>query len=219
MNRLLVFLLILFAASCIHAEVQYIDDTLLAPIRSGKGNEYRIVHKGLKSGTPVEVLENDADSGYSLVRTQQGLEGWLPTRFLTPQPIARDRLEKLAGEFDQLKARLGELQGENSRLSEENRKLSTALQQSRVSLDGTQAELVNIKRVSENALQLDATNRDLRESNERLKNEVEVLTSENLRLKDKNQQDTMLLGAGLVFLGVLIAVIVPMFKRNKRDTW
>lgn len=75
------------------AETQYIDDTLFAPLRSGKSNEYRIIHRGLKSGTAVEVLETDDESGYTLVRTPGGMEGWLLTQYLSKEPVAKVKLE------------------------------------------------------------------------------------------------------------------------------
>lgn len=122
-------------------------------------------------------------------------------------------------ETSQLRTQLQQVKAENSELKTQNQSLSNDLNGKVTNLSSTQEELAHIKRVSENALQLDSKNRELRETNENLKNEVEVLTSENLRLKDRNDQDTMLLGAGLVFAGVLIAVIVPMFKREKKSSW
>lgn len=214
-----IFLLVLFGPSLALAETQYIDDTLFAPLRSGQGLEYRIVHKGLRSGTPVEILETDETSGYTRVRTNSGLEGWLPTRYLTSEPVAKDKLDKLIKEHQALQSRFQALSTESRSTSSEKETLAAELEKTRAALNQTQEELISIRKVSQNALQLDVTNKELRESNERLKSEVEVLTSENLRLKDKNEQDTMLLSAGLVLLGIIIALVVPMFKREKRGGW
>ncbi len=201
------------------AQTRYIDDTLFAPLRSGQGLEYRIVHKGLRSGTKVEVLEQDSASGYSQIRTESGLEGWLPTRYLIDEPIARDKLNKLSAEHSSLLERFNTLKAENDQLKTLSDRLQGELQQTKGSLDSTQDELTDIRRISQNALQLDTTNRELRETNEQLKSEVDVLTSENLRLKDKNEQDTMLLSAGLVLLGVIIALVIPMFKKDRSNSW
>jgi SH3 domain protein len=217
--RIPFYICILMTTTLARAEIQYIDDTLYAPVRSGQSTEYRIIHKGLKSGTPVEVLQSDVASGYSLIKTQGGLEGWILTQYLSPEPIARVKLEQLAAEQGRLGKQIQELRSENNVLKSKNQQLTAELENKLGSLSSTQEELANIRRVSEDALQLDSKNRELRESNEKLKNEVEVLTSENLRLKDRNEQDTMLLSAGLVLAGVLIAVIVPMFKREKKSSW
>ena len=60
----------------------------------------------------------------------------------------------------------------------------------------------------------------LREENQKLRNDLEVLTAENERLEASKESDFMLLGAGLVFGGVLLALIIPMLKpTRKTDNW
>nr|WP_253938598.1 TIGR04211 family SH3 domain-containing protein [Hahella sp. HN01] len=201
------------------ADTKYIDDTMYAPLRSGQGLEFRIVHKGVKSGTPVEHLQTNAESGYSLIRTPEGIEGWLPTRFLINEPVARDKLNRMTQQYTALQQKFNDLQNEYSQIKGENSNLGGAREQLEKSNKELQLELSNIKRISENAIALDTRNRELRESNEKLKNEVELLSAENLRLKDSDERDKMLLGGGLVLLGVIIALIVPMFKREKKAGW
>ncbi|WP_371747963.1 TIGR04211 family SH3 domain-containing protein [Hahella aquimaris] len=192
---------------------------MYAPLRSGQGLEFRIVHKGVKSGTPVEHLQTNAESGYSLIRTPEGIEGWLPTRFLINEPVARDKLNRMTQQYTALQQKFNDLQNEYNQIKGENSNLGGAREQLEKSNKELQLELSNIKRISENAIALDTRNRELRESNEKLKNEVELLSAENLRLKDSDERDKMLLGGGLVLLGVIIALIVPMFKREKKAGW
>ncbi|WLQ15266.1 TIGR04211 family SH3 domain-containing protein [Hahella aquimaris] len=209
----------LLISSFAFAETKYIDDTMYAPLRSGQGLEFRIVHKGVKSGTPVEHLQTNAESGYSLIRTPEGIEGWLPTRFLINEPVARDKLNRMTQQYTALQQKFNDLQNEYNQIKGENSNLGGAREQLEKSNKELQLELSNIKRISENAIALDTRNRELRESNEKLKNEVELLSAENLRLKDSDERDKMLLGGGLVLLGVIIALIVPMFKREKKAGW
>ncbi|AZZ91528.1 TIGR04211 family SH3 domain-containing protein [Hahella sp. KA22] len=209
----------LLISSFAFADTKYIDDTMYAPLRSGQGLEFRIVHKGVKSGTPVEHLQTNAESGYSLIRTPEGIEGWLPTRFLINEPVARDKLNRMTQQYTALQQKFNDLQNEYNQIKGENSNLGGAREQLEKSNKELQLELSNIKRISENAIALDTRNRELRESNEKLKNEVELLSAENLRLKDSDERDKMLLGGGLVLLGVIIALIVPMFKREKKAGW
>src|SRR5690606_34552384 len=88
----------------------------------GQSTQHRIVSM-LPSGTPVEVLEEDADSGWSRVRTSQGAEGWILTRFLDRQASARDRLARAERELAtqretvaELRQSLNTLSGEKSAL-------------------------------------------------------------------------------------------------------
>ncbi|WP_020408427.1 TIGR04211 family SH3 domain-containing protein [Hahella ganghwensis] len=226
MNKVLRFtinILLLATASALslnsQAETRYIDDTLYAPLRSGEGLEFRVVHKGVKSGTPVELLGTNPGSGYSKVRTPDGIEGYIPTRFLINEPVAADKLARLAKEHEALKAKFAEISQSNNEISQTSGQVQADNERLRAENLRFQEELSNIKRISENAITLDRRNRELRETNEQLKNEVEVLTADNIRLKENNERDKMLLGAGLVLLGACIALVAPMFKRDKRNSW
>jgi len=202
------------------SETMYIDDNLWVPLRSGAGTSYRIIHKGIKSGTELEILETSKDTGYSQVQTPDGMTGYLPTRYLTAQPIARTRLIKanqrtatLEKENTTLNSRLAKLLKEHNTLSEKHGQ--TAEQ-----LDKNNQELANIKSISADALNLDRRNRELRENNEQLRNEMELLQTENRRLKEKTDSNMMLIGGGLVTLGVIITLLVPMLKPSKKgDSW
>jgi SH3 domain protein len=71
----------------------YIRDMLYVPMRSGQGTQYRIVHKGLVSGTPLAVLELSEDNTYTKVRTPKGTEGWVQSQYLSKEPSARNQLK------------------------------------------------------------------------------------------------------------------------------
>lgn len=212
-------LLALFLAFSVSAETRYVDDTLYAPLRSGEGLGFRIVHKGVKSGTPLELLTSNSQTGYSRVRTPEGIEGWLPSRFLVKEPIARTRLEQLTEEHEAIQKSFREISAQNQELLVSNTNLTSRNSELADSNQDLQAELADIKRISSNAVNLDRRNSELREVNEQLKNELEVLTSENIRLTENNDRDKMLLGGALVLSGILVAVIIPMFKKDKRDSW
>ena len=69
---------------------RYVSDELEITMRNGQGLDFGI-RKMLKSGTELAVLENDP-SGYSKVRTNDGVEGWVLSRYLVNNPSARDQL-------------------------------------------------------------------------------------------------------------------------------
>ncbi|PVY75422.1 SH3 domain protein [Tamilnaduibacter salinus] len=203
----------------VSAETMYIDDMLKAPLRAGEGLQYRIVHKGLPSGTQVNLLET-SDSGYSRVRTGDGQEGWLPTRYLSRQPIAEDRLKRVSSQLEETRSSLSSVREQLSTVTEERDQLANTRDQLENRVSELSAELKRIRSVSENALSLERQNQTLRESNQQLKKEVEVLTAENERLQSKKESDFMMLGALLVGAGVLIAVVVPWLKpARKTDNW
>ncbi|KZY34255.1 MULTISPECIES: TIGR04211 family SH3 domain-containing protein [unclassified Oleiphilus] len=211
--------LLALAISSASAETMYIDDTLLVPLRSGEGVGFRIVHKGLKSGTKLEIIEK-LSSGYAHVKTPSGIEGYLPSRYLTAQPIAKVKLAQANQELAKLKANYEETQTQLANLKKKHQSLSKEHTQTTSELNANSKELKNIKSISANALNLDKRNRELRESNEQLRNELELIQTENLRLKDKSDSNMMLIGGGLVTLGVILTLLIPIIKPSKKnDSW
>jgi SH3 domain protein len=73
-------------------DVNYISDVVNVPLRSGPTNAYRIIHRGLPSGTQLTVLGTDEEAGFTKVRTVDGTEGWVTSQYLTGEPIARVKL-------------------------------------------------------------------------------------------------------------------------------
>lgn len=71
-------------------EPRYVSDILYVPLRSGSSSKNRIVHKGLKSGTPITLLEEV--EGWAKVKTRRNLEGWIQSRYLLKSPTAGIKL-------------------------------------------------------------------------------------------------------------------------------
>lgn len=219
LRSLLCSLLLFSAVAPAFAQTVYVDDTLYAPIRSGEGTQFRILHSGVRSGTPLELIER-SDSGYSRVRTPDGVEGWMVTRYLTETPIARERLETANRQLAEAKETVSTLQSELESVTEER----DALRDSESNLESRSGrlseELREIKEVAADSLNLNRRNEELRDENQKLRNELEVLTAEKERLEANTDSDFMLLSAGLVLLGVILALIVPALKpTRKNDNW
>jgi SH3 domain protein len=220
MKQLIILTLLLLSANSLWANSMYVDDTLLVPLRAGEGTGFRIVHKGLPSGTKLDIIEQNTASGYSFVRTAGGLEGYLPTRYLSAEPIARLKLARAEKELGsikseniELKDKLNDIQTQFSALEKDHKSTSS-------NLSSNSEELDRIKAISADALNIDRRNLELRESNEQLRNELELVQVENIRLKDKSESNMMLMGAALVLLGVVLALLVPMLKPGKKnDSW
>ena len=90
-------------------ETQYISDMVLVPVRSGPGTDYRIVNRGLPSGTALLVYDLSDDGEWTEIETRGGTRGWIPTQYLQKEPPAgllindlRLELEQGRGERDRL---------------------------------------------------------------------------------------------------------------------
>lgn len=212
-------LLLAVTASSALAETVYVDDTLYAPIRSGEGTQYRILHSGVRSGTPLELIER-SESGYSRVRTPDGIEGWMITRYLTETPIARERLESTNRQLTQSRETVSSLRSELATVTEERDTLLNSEGNLEARAGRLSQELQEIKTVAADALNLNQRNEELRNENQKIRNELEVLAAEKERLEANTDSDFMLIGAGLVLLGIILALIVPALKpTRKTDNW
>ena len=217
--RLILTLLFLVSSiSVAQARTVWVDDQIYLPLRSGAGTQYRIVQNAMPSGTPLEVLEVDND--YTRVRTSRGNEGWVANQYLSDEPIAADLLEGVREELQRTRRKLNELQAELTEVTNERDNLRNEESNLSSRTEELQTELDRIKSVAADSLNLERRNRELVEENQKLSDDLEVLTAENHRLEANKESDFMLLGAGLVFGGVLLALIIPMLKpTRKTDNW
>lgn len=218
MRKLLLLVLLLVASQAYAQTTQYVSDMLEVPLRTGSSLGHRIVRM-LPSGTAVEVIRTDKDTGYSLVKTPNGTQGWILTRYLMDEPSARERLaeaqqalEPLTTENADLKARIDtltaektELESSYEQLSEENRRLSQ--------------ELTQIRRTAANAVAIDEQNKTLQERVVALEQALQIAQQENQSLSDRSDKRWFLLGAGVLLLGIILGLIVPRLRWQKRNRW
>lgn len=212
-------LLIVSSVAVAQARTVYVDDQLYLPVRSGPGTQFRIIENAVPSGTALEVLEG-ADDTFTRVRTPKGNEGWVSTQYLSDTPIARDLLQRATRNLESARNELSETREQLQQVTAERDQLRSSETSLSSRTDELQQELRRIKEVSADALNLQQRNGELREENQKLRNDLEVLTAENERLETSKESDFMLLGAGLVLGGVLLALIIPMLKpTRKTDNW
>jgi SH3 domain protein len=220
-TRILFFLLVSgsFFSTSLHAESQgYVADVFYVPLHSGASTKHRIVHRGLKTGTSLTILQTDDKAGFTQVRTQSGIEGWIQKQFISNTPIARTLLKQAQQQRSELQSQLSSISATNESVStahDEAQKRLKSLSRQNQSLTG---ELASIKKISSNAINLDINNRDLLQKSEMLKVEIAELQAENARLSDKSNKDWFVRGALAVAIGALLAVILPRFKPKIRSS-
>ena len=219
--RVLMLLLLLPGAGVFAQETQYISDMVLVPVRSGAGANYRIVNRGLPSGTALLVVGQSEDGEWAEIETRGGTRGWIPTQYLQKDPPAgllindlRLELEQVRGERDRVVSQLNQSSSEASEADETIIELQSTL-------DSTQAELTEVKRVSAAALDLDLLNQQLVAELESERSDADLLRLENVRLRERIANNQILDGALAVLLGVILAVVAPRLwpRRKRQDGW
>ena len=219
--RGLVLLLSMPIAGAFAQETQYISDMVLVPVRSGAGANYRIVNRGLPSGTALLVFSQSDDGEWAEIETRGGTRGWIPTQYLQKDPPAgllindlRLELEQVRGERDRVVSQLNQSSTEATEADETIIELQSTL-------DSTQAELTEVKRVSAAALDLDLLNQQLVAELESERSDADLLRLENVRLRERIANNQILDGALAVLLGVILAIVAPRLwpKKKRQDGW
>lgn len=200
------------------AATHYVSDSLEITMRSGKSTSHGIIRM-LRSGTPLDVLETDNDSGYSRVRTRDGKTGWVLSRFLMKGQAARDKLAAA-------EKRLAEIEIENNKMAAamETMKVKvSSIEKDRTNLDGVNRkvsqELAEIKRTASSALAIDSENKELKSRVVALERKLQTLHQENEGLKDRTDRDWFMVGAGVVLLGIIVGLIIPRIRWRKKSSW
>ena len=199
------------------AETNYVSDQLEVTLRSGKSTSHSIIRM-LRSGTPVEVLEEDKDSGYSMVRAL-GKEGCVLSRYLMKGPVPRDQLADA-------EKKLAELELENRKMTTAMQALNEekgAIEKKNSTMDAdyrkVSQELAEIKRTASSALAIDSENKDLKSRLVALERNLQTLQQENENLKDRTARDWFMVGAGVVLIGILVGLIIPRIRWRKKSSW
>ncbi len=210
---------LLLCSQAYSEETVYISDLLYVPLRSGQGSQYRIVHKGLVSGTPLMVIERSEGNNYTRVKTPKGIEGWIQSQYLSKEPSARNQLKMAKVSITKLKSDNNTLSKQLSSLHSKDKSTTKQLNSKLSQNDKLEKELLQIKEVSANAIRLNTDNQRLLNENQVLKNEVDVLSADNKRLNDDIDSESFLNGAFAVLIGVMITLIVPRLWPKKSTEW
>jgi len=199
------------------AATMYISDELTVPVRSGPSGGHRIVHRGLTSGTRMEVFEVDEESGFSRIRTVGGTEGWIRTQYLVAEPIARLKLAAAQESLRRARAELSAEQKKVQELTQTTRQQSSANTSSQQQIERLQEELAELKRISADAIETHNNNLKLEENNARLQDELDDLAESHARLQDDAENQMLMIGGALIFLGLLAGVAIK--ARPQRSAW
>lgn len=216
------FLLVLtFWADSTVAETSYVSDKQLIPLRSGPGSNYRITHRGIPSGTKLEISRTSENGEYAEITTVKGTQGWIRTQYLMTELPAQNKVDAAQQKALTLTEQNRTIKAETKTLKQERTELLAQVKNTSGSLDGTTEELAKLKKISGNAEQLDIDNRRLMVASEELRSEVETLEAENQRLQDNLKSKAFMDGAIAVLLGVIIALVVPRIwpTRRKNSSW
>lgn len=187
----------------------FVTDQLQVELRSGQGTRYP-VKKLLASGTPLTILDRNPASGYSRVKVESGEEGWVLTKYLSTEPAARGRLEAAEAERRKLEQELVALRGGKEVPDPETQ---------RAEIDRLNTELIAIRQASTNAVQILEERDRLHQRVIGLERDLETLRREKHALDGDYRQNWFLIGAGVLFGGIVLGLLLPKLGWRKKSSW
>ncbi len=181
-------------------EKRYVSDELSTWVRSGPGDQFRLLGK-LNAGEQVQLLQTNDATKYGQVRDAEGRTVWIPLSQLSENPSLRTRVPQLEQQVKDLTAKLANIDNSwNQRTAEMQNKVASS----------------------------DSVINGLKEQNQKIKNELIVaqkkVSAANVQLDDKQRTIIMqwfMYGGGVLGVGLLLGLLLPHMvpRRKKNDRW
>lgn len=200
------------------AETRYVQDQLEITLRTGESTRNSIIRM-LTSGARVELLETNPDSGYSRVKTQEGTEGWVLTRFLMSEPSARQQLAAVKVQAATLREEQGRLETELSGVRAENDNLRSQLGDMENRYRQASRELSEIRAAASDVLAVNENNKALSQQITDVQQELDAMQADSAALRRDNTRRWFMTGAGVAFGGLLLGLLIPRLRGRRNSSW
>ncbi|MFO0688393.1 MAG: TIGR04211 family SH3 domain-containing protein [Myxococcota bacterium] len=137
--------IVLGATGALAAEQGWVKGDLRLNVRTGGGNEYRIIGT-VATGDSVKVLSRGTD--WIQVQTADGKVGWIPAGYVEATPPAAARLATAEADVASLKSELEKLRSETTQLRESNGALTANDDGQKKELEALTLENLQLRAVS-----------------------------------------------------------------------
>ena len=191
----------------------YITDQLDLPIRSDKAFGNNIIRL-LPSGTELSLLQSTED-GWAQIQFDDTI-GWIKSFYLSPDPSAREKLKKLTRINNANKLLITKLSTEKEDLENQLSSLKQENTDLVVQSSKSQAEKEHIEQIYQDALKLEHENEKLIQEKLQLKAELQLSENNTQIQKDTSSRNWFIVGAIVLFFGMMIGFIVPGLLNKRR---
>lgn len=206
------------AAGSSFGQSAWVSDQFEVMLRTGPSTS-NAIQLQVTSGTELQILGEDADAGYTHVRTGGGTEGWVLTRYLMSEPSAREQLITLTQQLTDATSDSSGLGSQLSAIRGEYENATRQIRQLEQEKAGLQAELDDIREKAANTLAIDQQNQSLQQQLTDTEIQVSSLQEQNDRLSGQTTRNWFITGALVLFGGVLLGLILPRMKFQRRSRY
>ena len=218
LRKYLFCLALLLPASQLAAQQMWVSDQFEVMLRTGPSTN-NAIERMLTSGTQLEVIEEDSETGYSRVRTTGGTEGWVLTRYLMGEPSAREQLTSLTNRLTSAAAEGSSL---SSQLAAVNSEYDAATRQI-ASLESEKSrleeELAEIRRTAANVIAINDQNKELRDQLANAEIQAATLEQQNRELTSQTTRYWFMTGALVLFIGMILGIWLPRIRWQRRSRY
>lgn len=190
----------------------YVEPSTEVAIRRGQGTEYKIVAM-IKNGAKVEALEELKD--YTRVRLDSGREGWMLSRFLSPDPPLDQVVDTLQGEKDRLLEKSTTATQTIKELTLDLRIAQEELAALRGERDVLSEDYKTLQRDTADVVQIKQDMERTTEENSALLEKLNLVEEQYNALKKDSSMYWFLVGAGVLVVGIILGKLPAPSRKRK----
>lgn len=210
----LIGLLILPAASV--AETVYVSENFEITMRTGPGTDRKIISL-VQSGKALEIQEKGKE--WSKVRTQNGKEGWVLNRYLTPSQPCAMVLDRVRQDYDVLAAKFEDMKEKFDALNEQKKVADADLSQTQQDRDKLNSAYASLKKDSSEFLKLKKRHQQVTADLEAEKTLSAKLDDENMQMKRSRIIQWVLTGGGILLVGFFIGLFSSSRRKSRSSLY
>jgi SH3 domain protein len=213
-----------------HADTRYVSDVLIISVRDAQRRDANVLGY-IKTSTAVDVLGEQGD--YLKIKTKDGLEGWVLTKYIvTEKPKAliiedlKKRIEELTKEVETAKSTKNTLSDVSSETTENYekkiRELEEAVDKNQKLADKAGHDFVALDKKykallihSGNTGQLIKELNRLKKANTQLNAEITTLRKNTGNPLKSRRVQLFIVGAGVLLIGMMLGGSAKKKKRYK----
>jgi len=194
--------------------IVYITDQVDIPIRSDKSFGDNII-RSLPSGAELSLLQITDNNVWAQIKYDDTV-GWIIASYLSKEPPAREELKKLKRTHNANKLLISKFEVEKETLEKELMSLKKENADLIVKNSKSKAEKEHIEQIYQDALKLEHENERLIQETLQLKTELQLAENNTQIEKDTSQRNWFIVGALVLFFGMVIGYIVPGIVKRRR---
>ena len=207
-----------FVGPVAFAQSAWVTDQFEITLRSGPSTS-NAIQLMVGSGMRLDVLERDADSGYTRVRTPGGTEGWVLTRYLMTEPSAREQLEQLTSQLTNANSRGSSLDSQLGAIRSEYDSAKQQIATLEREKAAAETELAEIKRTAANVLAISDQNKTLMDQLTAAQIRGDTLEQENRQLASQTTRYWFMAGGLVLLVGFLLGIWLPRIQWQRRSRY